>query len=408
MGGFAQRANYVRYLCDVIWQHGIRTPKHDPSTYIHSTNQGNRYFYLALRFLTGEQRHGAVLSRKPWVVGPSTYGKHMDAYARLAYTHPYAQFRRRVPRVTGDKVLVHDGQAPHLVTGDWGKVVKLDYDLASPPPGDGAWMVMPYSMHPLMYATGREQNCRRLRQGDRSMRLFFAGNVDEHAYTSSSSMKAIRARFGMIDRARVISALVKGLGDAARHVGGAREWHRLLAAGPVRAAVLAIDPSFRVGVDQWLETLAACDVFLAPPGVFMPLCHNVIEAMAVGCIPLTNYADWFTPRLTHMKNCIEFTDEEDLVGKAKMVLELEPQRLAEMRASVADYYDRYLDPDRFLARLFAHPAKAVTLFMITERRSTWERVGADSILLENCTRSAGSHSPFESAELSPALSALAR
>jgi len=154
-----------------------------------------------------------------------------------------------------------------------------------------------------------------------------------------------------------------------------------------------------------LETLSRCDVFLAPPGVFMPLCHNAVEAMAVGCIPLTNYADWFTPRLMHMRNCIEFTDEDDLVEKAKMVLKMEPERLAAMRANVIDYYDRFLDPDRFLDRLVAHPARTLTVFMITERRSIWERVGEDSVLLADRTPSAASHSPRKPAESSPALSA---
>lgn len=330
----------------------------------------------------------------------------MDAYARLAYNHPFAQFARCTPRDPGGRMFVHDGQAAHLESGDWGKTVRIDYDIASAPPTGGAWTVMPYPMHPLVYATGRDVDRHRLRHGKRAVRLFFAGNVEASAYTSSRSMQAIRSRFGMMDRTRVLSSLQEGLGSRAHRIGGWREWQGLLAAGPAGRAVLAIDPSFRIPLDRWLDTLSQCDVFLAPPGVFMPLCHNAIEAMAVGCIPLTNYAKWFTPRLTHMKNCIEFTDEEDLVEKAKMVLEIEPERLAAMRANVIDYYDRFLDPDRFLEHLFAHPAKTLTLFMIRERRSIWERVGEGSVLLKDCTRSAGSQSPLESAEPSPPLPAL--
>ncbi len=406
MGGLSWRSQYARYFKEVIWRHCLHRPQQDPATYIHSTQQSNRYFYLALRFLSSATRPCAVLSRKPWIVGPSTYGKQMDAYARLAYTHPFAQFARCVPRDTGGKMFVHDGQAGPLESGDWGKIVRIDYDIASAPPADGAWTVMPYPMHPLVYATGRDRDCHSLRHGGRAVRLFFAGNVDGRAYTSSSSMQTIRSRFGMMDRARVIASLLDGLGSRAQRVRGWREWQGVLAAGEARRAVLAIEPSFRIPPERWLETLSQCDVFLAPPGVFMPLCHNAIEAMAVGCIPLTNYANWFTPRLTHMKNCIEFTDEKDLLEKAKTVLEMEPQRLAAMRANVIDYYDRFLDPDRFLDRLFAHPAKTLTLFMITERRSTWERVGEDSVLLADGIQSAGLPSPLESAQPSATPPAL--
>jgi len=396
---------YTRYLRNVIWRHCLRGPKQEPATYIHIAQQANRYFYLGLRFLSSPTRHCAVLSRKPWIVGPSTYGKRMDAYARLAYAHPFAQFARCTPCDTAGKMFVHDGRGAPLEAGDWGKTVRIDYDIASAPPTDGAWTVMPYPMHPLIYAAGHDGDRHRLRHADRAVRLFFAGNVDAHAYTSSSSMQAIRSRFEMMDRASVISSLLEGLDGRAQRIRDRGAWQSLLAAGQARQTVLAIDSSFRIPLDDWLETLSRCDVFLAPPGVFMPLCHNAVEAMAVGCIPLTNYADWFTPRLMHMRNCIEFTDEDDLVEKAKMVLKMEPERLAAMRANVIDYYDRFLDPDRFLDRLVAHPARTLTVFMITERRSIWERVGEDSVLLADRTPSAASHSPRKPAESSPALSA---
>ena len=43
----------------------------------------------------------------------------------------------------------------------------------------------------------------------------------------------------------------------------------------------------------------------------MPMCHNIIESMAVGVIPITNYPEWFDPDLEHMKNCIVFDDQKD-------------------------------------------------------------------------------------------------
>ncbi len=381
MTGGRPQSLYARYLREVIWGKCLRRAKPAPATYIQLSRRGNRYFYLALRFLSSKSRPCAVLSKKPYIVGPLTYRNHVDDYARLAYSHPHAQFCRGIPRETGDKILVHDGSEPGLTAGDWGKVVRIDCDIASAAPRDTPWMMMPYPMHPLIYASGRDRDLRSLQRGDRPMRIFFAGNVDRDVYTSSRSMRAIRRRFGMLDRVRVIDSLVDGLGDGVRRIKRAEELQRIVAAGPSRTCILATDRSVRIGIDDWLATLAKCEVFLAPPGVFTPLCHNAIEAMAVGCVPLTNYPEWFTPRLEHMRNCVHFTDEADLIGKAKMALDMEPAALAEIRENVIEYYDRFLDPDRFLERLLCHPARELRLFMATENQNILERVGEDSVIV---------------------------
>src|SRR5260370_10572567 len=76
--------------------------------------------------------------------------------------------------------------------------------------------------------------------------------------------------------------------------------------------VLSLKGECHVMHSEWLKTLSRCEVFLAPPGISMPQCHNIIEAMAVGCIPLTNYIEWLSPPLTDGVNCFQFRDENDL------------------------------------------------------------------------------------------------
>ena len=72
--------------------------------------------------------------------------------------------------------------------------------------------------------------------------------------------------------------------------------------------------------EKWLDVLAKSEFFVCAPGVIMPLCHNAIESMAVGTIPITNSPDWFFPSLIHLKNCIRFTISEDLLEKIELVL----------------------------------------------------------------------------------------
>lgn len=52
--------------------------------------------------------------------------------------------------------------------------------------------------------------------------------------------------------------------------------------------------------------LASADFFLCQPGEIMPQCHNIVEAMAVGTIPLTNYPDWLSPPLVDGREALVF------------------------------------------------------------------------------------------------------
>jgi hypothetical protein len=138
-----------------------------------------------------------------------------------------------------------------------------------------------------------------------------------------------------------------------------------------------------VSEGEWLKALSLCDVALCPPGFAMPYSHNIIEAMAVGTIPFTNYPEWFNPPLVHGKDCIAFCDRDDLTAKVRMVLQLTSADVERMRRNVELYYDSYLAPEAFLDRLLRHPARDLTLFVITEEdAAVLERVDAGSVIFQ--------------------------
>ena len=89
----------------------------------------------------------------------------------------------------------------------------------------------------------------------------------------------------------------------------------------------------------------------------MPMCHNVVEAMAVGTIPLIDYPEWLHPRLEHLTNCIAFDGKEDLVAKMRLALSMPTSKVAEMRANVAAYYSAYLQPEVAVERIEARPER---------------------------------------------------
>jgi len=92
----------------------------------------------------------------------------------------------------------------------------------------------------------------------------------------------------------------------------------------------------------YFKLLEQTNFFLASSGVIMPHSHNVIEAMAAGCIPLIEYGDWFTPPLEHNVNAIVFDGSEDLVNKIKYILMLTEIDIVKLRQGVLDYYENNL------------------------------------------------------------------
>ena len=67
---------------------------------------------------------------------------------------------------------------------------------------------------------------------------------------------------------------------------------------------------FMLQLKRWLEALAKADFFLACPGVLMPLCHNVIESLVAGAIPILQYGSYLSPRLEDGINCLAFRDAD--------------------------------------------------------------------------------------------------
>ncbi|MGB5340368.1 MAG: hypothetical protein WBO06_14885, partial [Gammaproteobacteria bacterium] len=115
-----------------------------------------------------------------------------------------------------------------------------------------------------------------------------------------------------------------------------------------------------------LEAQSKSDFFLCPPGYVMPMCHNVIEAMSVGTIPIINYPEWLNPSLTDMVNCVAFNDKVDLIRKITQLLNLKQEKINKMKTRVIEFYENNLDPAGFVNKLEMNTENEITLLMITD------------------------------------------
>jgi hypothetical protein len=278
--------------------------------------------------------------------------------SQLLLAMPGLTFTAALPAQTEEFDYLYDRALPEADAVRWRRRLRVAYDLFS-----AYWLrepiIAPYAMYPAHLKSATPQALAGLRAQPRRMRAFFAG--DSKGYVRNR----VRYPAPKLPRHEVLQVLRAGIADRLTEVTGIDDIDRLTAGGAVDRFVLS-DSGSGIPQDRWLSTMATADFFLCPPGIVMPMCHNVIEAMAVGTIPLIGYPEWFHPNLQHMQNCVVFNGRDDLVEKMRMVLAMQQPQIERMRAAVVDYYDKHLRPETLVEAIEARPERDLTVLIYTE------------------------------------------
>lgn len=278
--------------------------------------------------------------------------------ARLTLSMPGVEYTSRIPDDASDFLFLFDRPLEAARGCAWKRRVQVRFDLFAP-----YWLrapvIAPYAMHPAQAMRATPEALERLWASPRRMRALFAG--DSNGYVRNR----VRYPGPKLPRLEVLTTLKERLGDAVVAVSGAEQIEQLCASGFVDRFVLS-DSGSAISPSEWLPTLAQADFFLCPPGIVMPMCHNVIEAMSVGTIPLIGYAEWFQPKLQHLTNCIVFDGKDDLIEKMKMVLGMPASEVERMRANVIGYYESHLRPEVVVREIEALAERDITLLLHTE------------------------------------------
>jgi hypothetical protein len=183
----------------------------------------------------------------------------------------------------------------------------------------------------------------------RPARIFFGGNTEQGKYDK----EVIREIYHMLSRREMLAEAIASLEpDMIHRPEDAAEW---LASPGFHNFVLCETQHCAIPRERWLEALAKADFFLACPGVGMPLCHNVIEALAAGCIPILQYADYLPPPLKTGVNCLAFSDAASLRETIATARAMDSNKIVELRSNVRRYYNDFLAPGRFATRLLNGP-----------------------------------------------------
>jgi hypothetical protein len=305
--------------------------------------------------------------------------KQLDKYGQLVYTLGSMELVDTPPSSPQGWIYLYDQEDRAIGKRQWGKKVRIRFDLFAP-----FWfsnpIIIPFSMHPLQanVSTRQLDECR---TRNRKMRVFFSGDTKHYGRTW------VRYPKPKLPRLPIVNAVMEDMGNEVLVIGDSNALDALRDGTYANKCVMTASSDVRIEPEDWLSTIAMADFFLSPPGIVMPMCHNIIEAMAVGTIPITNYPEWLDPHLEHMENCIVFDDRDDLITKLKTVLEMDPEEIARLKSNVIDYYNTYMRPDTFIARVESSVDREVPILMYTERNMAKNpsRLGRHSILMQGTT-----------------------
>lgn len=272
------------------------------------------------------------------------------------------------------------------------RLFEIDTNLADEPAPDS--YLIPYCPHPQNFRASGRSRPENSSEGPRPVRVFFSGNVE-----FVKDPELVRRLYGIPSRDSTVAYLRETFPHALwlESLGQRDRWRWDQERRPLVFATAKGDPR------RWLRELEAADFFLCLPGSHMPMCHNAIEAMMSGAIPILAYDTWFSPHLREGTECLTYRDLAGLRPAIERALSMKEESVREMRRRVRDYYHKYLDLPQVARRIFgpANSRRRLRLYLNQEDCGNFGEAGARSVLLNGGSLQSEIDEPLKSGHENP-------
>jgi len=204
--------------------------------------------------------------------------------------------------------------------------------------------VIPMSMHPLIY----NNNIKPLKNNKSNRIVLFAGMINHISHNKKQVFENIITRY------QCFKLILKFLNHV--HIKNKKDEKNAIPLDDGCFFLIYDRKSYDLNHQLLFEKLSKSSFFLALPGRGMPLCHNVIEAMFCGCIPIIQdeYAKMFPTQLENDVNCITYKKEEDFKNISKIINNLDFKTIEYLRNNVRKYYQDHLSPSAISKFILNH------------------------------------------------------
>ncbi|KAF2333104.1 glycosyltransferase family protein [Flavobacterium daemonense] len=232
----------------------------------------------------------------------------------------YIYFEKPFSRLNKAKIFSHNKKADFKVNYNYRKVYSTNEYQEN---------ALPYIMHPANYLLPQPEIL------PKNIGIILSGNFEEKIYNT----RVIPDNFGLLNRWEIYTEILKH--KKGLSISGT-ELVQDLYSGCFKDKFIVMKwQSGAIPTEKWRHYLSSADFIFCAPGMTMPMCHNVLEAMSVGVIPILNYQNWLNPSLEDGINCLVFRDEKDIESVIDKALAFSDLQKNEMAKNVIEYYKIY-------------------------------------------------------------------
>ncbi|WP_163400266.1 ATPase [Flavobacterium fluviatile] len=295
-------------------------------SYIRFYNQDKPVIYINLNHRTKVRTYLNLFFRihnvynEPIVIKFSLL--RMIFLARWFNELDYIYFAKPFSKTIKFKTFSHHKKADFRVNYNYKKIYSCDEYQEN---------ALPYIMHPVNYLHPEIETL------PKNIGILMSGNFEEKIYNTS----VIQHNFGLLNRWEICNEIVNH--KKALSISGDELVKDLFTGRFKNNLVLMKWQSGAIPTEKWRHFLSSADFIFCAPGMTMPMCHNVLEAMSVGVIPILNYPHWLNPSLKDNSDCLVYKDVSDIKTIIDKALLLSDNEKKEMAKNVIEYYKRYYE-----------------------------------------------------------------
>lgn len=217
--------------------------------------------------------------------------------------------------------------------------------------------VIPMPMHPLIY----QNQIGYIKNNHTNKIVFFAGNASGEHYNKKQIFDNVIPRYEVLKYVKNFNncIVVKSKGEEMQAYQNPNQLSYVVYEKHTNA----------LNAKEMFNELSRSSFYLALPGVTMPLCHNIIEAMNCKSIPILQdiYANMFPVPLVNGVNCFTYNQKNDLLEISDQIISLSLDEIKHMQNNVGDYYEQYLS-EKAIASLVVD-TKNVDFYLQAENHS---------------------------------------
>ena len=247
------------------------------------------------------------------------------------------------------------------------KCIYVDYSVFEKVIATEKNIFYPISFHPDILSISNEKEALDLSSNNnRKIGVFFAGNLNRRKYSDPRTKEYFRIN----TRYEIIQEIQNKLAPSKLYCPSSfAELIENMESGNLKNKVVIVDTDIaKIPSTRWFSIIGESDFFLHTPGILYPWCHNQIESMATGTIPITQFPHIFHPNLKDGENSLTWNNFSELRDTLEIITDnkMSDEVVNNLRLGTIRYYREIFsfssfskrlqmfinDPDRKMMRMF--------------------------------------------------------